>query len=338
MISKHATNTHITNNVVRKQTMEKHSHHWQALLEKIPDYLLEGEGKWWTRHHNGDVEFLDIKLPNPENHPALYHFRSADSKTIRTHLAGTVKQCIDDDITLPVTTLHHYDLQKERDASITHILNESEQVESSSNGEILVSITMNDTDVIDSEERVTEPTSAKDYLETQCSQPTFQSPSQSAAETEHAIDVVPVTVSMPPNRTPKTHHKNDDVELKTPRRKIKKIVTPSSLPLTPPGTPLEKHKCLTKLGATLSKLFGNSYKDVMALDRAKHATKQRPSSVTLRTKFKELESRASTRVLQLYTYCNQQVSEWEKKIIMEHSVFPTKCDIHATPCIISNVI
>ena len=87
------------------------------------------------------------------------------------------------------------------------------------------------------------------------------------------------------------------------------------------STGLEFHDVLL-YGATLSKLFGNSDKDVMALDRAKHATKQRPSSVTLRTKFKEFESRASTRVLQLYKYCNQEVSEWGKKFIMEHSVFP----------------
>ena len=49
------------------------------------------------------------------------------------------------------------------------------------------------------------------------------------------------------------------------------------------------------------KLFGDNDKDTIALDKAKHASKQRLSSKILRTEFQELETKISTKVLQLYT-------------------------------------
>ena len=57
----------LTNTIVTKDIMAKHSHHWQALLEWIADYLKEGPGVWWRKLNNDDIEFFDV--PFPTNHP-----------------------------------------------------------------------------------------------------------------------------------------------------------------------------------------------------------------------------------------------------------------------------
>ena len=62
---------------------------------------------------------------------------------------------------------------------------------------------------------------------------------------------------------------------------------------TPPHTPLEQYTCKTKLGAALANLFGSTDEDSIAPDKVKHATKQRPPSKILKSKFQEMESRMS---------------------------------------------
>ena len=50
----------------------------QAHLERICDFLLVGEGIWWRRCQNGDIEFLDAE-GNPETSPhgpTVHHFLS----------------------------------------------------------------------------------------------------------------------------------------------------------------------------------------------------------------------------------------------------------------------
>ena len=96
---------------------------------------------------------------------------------------------------------------------------------------------------------------------------------------------------------------------------------------TPPHTPLEQYTCKTKLGAALAKLFGSTDEDSIALDKAKHAKKQQPTSKILKSKFQEMESRMSTKVLQVYSQCDDKVCAWEKNFISEQSRFPNKQDI-----------
>ena len=72
VVSKHARNlSEPVNIIVPVKVMKKHSHHWQALLENISDYLIEGEGIWWKRLPNGDVEFFNIQVPQHIYHQIL---------------------------------------------------------------------------------------------------------------------------------------------------------------------------------------------------------------------------------------------------------------------------
>ena len=50
---------------------------WQAHLERISDFVLCGEGVWWTKDENGGTFHDSPGEPEhrPEG-PALHHFRS----------------------------------------------------------------------------------------------------------------------------------------------------------------------------------------------------------------------------------------------------------------------
>ena len=106
-ISKHAASMSLTNTIVTKD-MAKHSHHWQALLEWIADYLKEGPGVWWRRLNNYDIAFFDVSFPTnqPPDNPTLTNFRSTSTTQISAYLKMKWSECIQEDVTLPADTLH----------------------------------------------------------------------------------------------------------------------------------------------------------------------------------------------------------------------------------------
>ena len=76
---------------------------WQAHLEEISHYLVEGEGAWWKWENQGDIiEFLDVNVDGqPHEHPKLENYRTIGLKEM--HLAKELawKSIIDSDIPLP---------------------------------------------------------------------------------------------------------------------------------------------------------------------------------------------------------------------------------------------
>ena len=84
------TNTHVPIAMIKK-----HSREWQAHLQQISDYIVEGEGVWW-RKQNEMVEFYDeAKHPTQQEvGPLLHHFRSSNLQLEATHLDRCWKKCI----------------------------------------------------------------------------------------------------------------------------------------------------------------------------------------------------------------------------------------------------
>ena len=68
---------HPTNTKIPLKLIRSHPHDWQAHLQCISDFLLEGEGIWWKKEKN--IVFNDISnQTSVENHgPQLHHFRSS---------------------------------------------------------------------------------------------------------------------------------------------------------------------------------------------------------------------------------------------------------------------
>lgn len=83
------------NTVIPLAIIRKHSREWQAHLQHISDFLLEGEGVWWGYTEDG-VEFHDVtKHPDPlERGPELHHFRSQTLTQEENYLKRCWSMCL----------------------------------------------------------------------------------------------------------------------------------------------------------------------------------------------------------------------------------------------------
>lgn len=94
-------NTYIPYTVIRK-----HPRAWQAHLQHISDFLLEGEGVWFTLLDEG-VELHDC-TGYPElllRGPQLHHFRSSSLKQEEEYLNSCWKKLLDGKCTIPLHTI-----------------------------------------------------------------------------------------------------------------------------------------------------------------------------------------------------------------------------------------
>ena len=84
-------------------TVRKYSREWQAHLQNISDFLLEGEGVWWNKDDEA-VEFNDItNHPSQQaSGPELHHFRSTTLKDEATNRKHCWKSCLDHQISIPI--------------------------------------------------------------------------------------------------------------------------------------------------------------------------------------------------------------------------------------------
>lgn len=84
----------------------KHGREWQAHLEKIADFLLEGEGTWW-RNDGQAIEFFDVtNSPSHETTgPPLHHFRSSTLASEELYIQNCWQRCIEENIKMPVQVL-----------------------------------------------------------------------------------------------------------------------------------------------------------------------------------------------------------------------------------------
>ena len=96
------------NTVNPLEWLQHTSVHYQAHLERISDYLLQGPGVWWRYVENG-VEFFDGHIPYPElQAPVTHHFRSTTMGDVDAYLLSKWEQCIDIEVQLPTTSIQTY--------------------------------------------------------------------------------------------------------------------------------------------------------------------------------------------------------------------------------------
>jgi len=91
-----------SNTCIPISMIKKNSREWQAHLQQISDYLVEGEGVWWMKEDEM-VEFYDVtKHPTQQQFgPQLHHFRSSNLQHEATHLDQCWAQCIDENVIIP---------------------------------------------------------------------------------------------------------------------------------------------------------------------------------------------------------------------------------------------
>jgi hypothetical protein len=92
-----------------KSFIEYRLHSWQAHLERISPFLLEG-GVWW-REFNGIYYFMDGD--DDRNYhsqgPILLHFKTSSLDDVVNRQKKSWKQILDQFIPLPTPKVHIYD-------------------------------------------------------------------------------------------------------------------------------------------------------------------------------------------------------------------------------------
>ena len=95
-----------TNTRIPLHLVKQHNSDWQAYLQRISDFLLEGEGVWWCTDGE-DILFNDItNSPRITDHGLqLHHFRSSSLKEEDAYLQKCWEECIANDIQLPTEVI-----------------------------------------------------------------------------------------------------------------------------------------------------------------------------------------------------------------------------------------
>ena len=95
------------NTVIPKEWQHNYKAHYQAHLERISDYLIEGPNVWWRSTETG-TEFFDVKNCQSDNVLCQHHYRSFTIAEIDSYLLEQWEKCTELNITLPCTSLRTY--------------------------------------------------------------------------------------------------------------------------------------------------------------------------------------------------------------------------------------
>ena len=98
------------NTKIPKTLIKKHSSLWQAHLERISDFLIPGEGVWWSQNDDF-VEFFDAcgEAEYRDEGPTLHHFRSSSLKSEEQYLLECWQECLQREIIIPTHLIRYED-------------------------------------------------------------------------------------------------------------------------------------------------------------------------------------------------------------------------------------
>lgn len=98
------------NTTFSKDFMQHHRSDYQAHLQRLGDFLLPGEGVWWTMTESG-VEFRDSDR-EADRHisgPLLHHFRSSNEEKEKQYQKCCWDDCIEKKVSIPHSKIRVYD-------------------------------------------------------------------------------------------------------------------------------------------------------------------------------------------------------------------------------------
>lgn len=89
--------------------LQRKRNSWQAHLERISRFLVQGEGVWW-KHVEGGYQFLDGDSdPDHQCGPALHHFRHSMVHNVETERKECWSRIISERILIPTDKVRVYD-------------------------------------------------------------------------------------------------------------------------------------------------------------------------------------------------------------------------------------
>lgn len=96
------------NTVIPREWLAKAPTQYQVHLERIGDYIMEGEGIWWQKVDAG-IEFFDItsNTHSPKG-PQIMHFRDTSLSDVDHNLLTKWEKCLSERVTLPAMSIRYY--------------------------------------------------------------------------------------------------------------------------------------------------------------------------------------------------------------------------------------
>ena len=93
--------------------IKKHKYAYEAHLQRIGHFLVQGEGAWWHRASDDSVCFHDGSDNDDfsDAGPELLHFRNADLQHVLRRSHSCWQDAIDEQVLLPIEDVWHYDSQ-----------------------------------------------------------------------------------------------------------------------------------------------------------------------------------------------------------------------------------
>jgi len=95
-----------SNTIIPHSWKTRYRPHFQAHLERISDFLVDGPNSWWKCTPQG-IEFFDETNP-PQNVDCHHNFRSSSLADIDTFLLNKWEKCMELNITLPATNVRTF--------------------------------------------------------------------------------------------------------------------------------------------------------------------------------------------------------------------------------------
>ena len=337
-ISKHAASMAPTNTIITTEIMANHSHHWQALLECIADYLRDGPGVWWRKLNNDAIEFYDVSFPtnnSPPNNPTLKNFRSASIIQISAYLKSQWSECIQEKVTLPADTLH---LDKSNSSADENICEDDQEEDAHIH---VVSISEIETDLFSCKEQAH---NTEIHVASKGATSNSEPDQQISAETNpltttlkrHCTGVMgPSTQTDTQEHAQSSSHTHSDTphsQASQGKRYKTKTHLISSRHTAKTSTPVSAaaRTLKTKMGKGLAKLFGERDEDIIALDDIRDSMKSKRAQ-ELTQKYNMLESQVSSRVLRLLSEINKEINAWEMDFLTMNKALPSSSDVTSTP-------
>ena len=97
-----------TNTLIPFNWIENSPLHYQAHLERIGDFLQQGQGGWW-RFTDSGVEYFDMETPQtPPPTPTLQHFRTTSMSDVEFYLITQWERCLENGVQLPAKHIRTY--------------------------------------------------------------------------------------------------------------------------------------------------------------------------------------------------------------------------------------
>ena len=316
-----ATNTRVPLAIVRKYTRE-----WQAHLQQISDYLLEGQGIWWSLDKE-DVVFHDISgHPLPEEAgPQLHHFRSSSLSSELSNLKQCWSQCLENRVTIPIHVIRT-DLENGTTKKFftpylgDQVIDQQTIPEPEVPKPPSVPMHVDDDDVDDSgdEETVIDmnPTEAEDLHELDVQGIVSQEMCKNSSNKEQAN-------VQPTNELTQFSRQSEEQDM-------------SATQQTPDLEPNESYVFQSKLGKALELVLGR-ITELIQFDKLHTSLKTKQHQMKKldaqsQKLYSEMLARIQVKVLAAKTKTNRELTEWDKEFTVNNNfTTPSYNDIKANP-------